>query len=144
MGSSSVNQAIVTGESMPVKKAAGDFLLGGTRNLGKELVCTVHKEQGHSFYAQLVNSAVEASGSKTQEHQSLDTIIEYFVLGVILLSIFAPAADLYRSIGSISAYASFRLAVERSMAILTCACPCALGLAIPSATVAAISKSYGG
>lgn len=144
MGSSLVNQAIVTGESMLVQKAAGDFLLGGTRNLGRELVCAVHKEQGHSFYAQLVNSAVEASGSKTQEHRSLDTIIEYFVLGVILLAIFAPVANIYRSIGSISAYEPFRLVVERSMAILTCACPCALGLAIPFATVAAISNRRGG
>ncbi|KAH7133794.1 hypothetical protein EDB81DRAFT_871221 [Dactylonectria macrodidyma] len=140
-GSSLVNQAIVTGESMPRKKAAGDFLLGGTRNLGGELVCVVDKEQGRSFYAELVNSAVEASGSKAQEYQYLDTITKYFVLGVLLLSVLAPTAYLFRSLGSVPAYDLFRLAVERSMTILTCACPCALGLAIPSATVAATNAA---
>ncbi|KAM5366232.1 hypothetical protein ACJZ2D_010660 [Fusarium nematophilum] len=137
LGSSSVNQAIVTGESLPVTKTVGDFLLGGTRNLGHELVGVVHKEQGRSFYAQLVQGAVEASGSKADEYQYLDAIMKYFVLGVILLAISVPFRDIYRSLGSSGVYESFRLAITRSMTILTCACPCALGLAIPSAVVAA-------
>ncbi|KAJ4178132.1 hypothetical protein NW755_013408, partial [Fusarium falciforme] len=80
LGSASINQAIVTGESMPVKKSVGDFLLGGTRNMGEQLVCVAHKEQGSSFYAQLVQSAVEASGSKSEDFQILDLMMNYFVI----------------------------------------------------------------
>ncbi|KAH7137440.1 HAD-like domain-containing protein [Dactylonectria estremocensis] len=98
-GSSLVNQAIVTGEPMPLKKAGRDILLGGTRNLGGELVCVVDKEQGCSFYAELVNSVVEASGCKAQEYQYPDAITKYFVLGVLLQSILAPTAQLLRFIG---------------------------------------------
>ncbi|KAF4458767.1 P-type ATPase [Fusarium albosuccineum] len=136
LGASSVNQAIVTGESMPIKKSVGDFLLGGTRNLVDELVCVVHKEQGSSFYAQLVQSAVEASGSKADGFQYLDIMMNYFVIIVMSLAVFVPLKDVYWSTSSLD-YESLRLAITRSMTILTCACPCALGLAIPSAVVAA-------
>ncbi|KAF4976855.1 hypothetical protein FZEAL_6539 [Fusarium zealandicum] len=136
LGSSSVNQAIVTGESMPVKKSVGDCLLGGTRNMGNELVGVVHQEQARSFYAQLVQSAVQASGSKGEEYQALDTVMKYFVLCVISLGVWVPLKDIYWSVDSLD-YESLRHAITRSMTILTCACPCALGLAIPSAVIAA-------
>ncbi|KAF4955619.1 hypothetical protein FSARC_11816 [Fusarium sarcochroum] len=135
-GSSSVNQAIVTGESMPVKKNVGDFLLGGTRNLGNEMIAIVHKEQARSFYAQLVQGAVEASGSKADDDQSLDIVMKYFVLCVLSLAVLVPLKDVYWSVHP-TEYETLRQAVIRSMTILTCACPCALGLAIPSAVVAA-------
>lgn len=79
---------------MPVKKSVGDFLLGGSRNLGHELVGVVHKEQANSFYAQLVQSAVEASGSKGEEYQALDIMMKYFVLCVISLALLVPLKEL--------------------------------------------------
>ncbi|KAJ4267027.1 hypothetical protein NW762_003125 [Fusarium torreyae] len=94
LGSSSVNQAVVTGESVPVKKSVGDFLLGGTRNLGNEMVATVHKEQARSFYAELVRGAVEATGSKSEDDQALDIATKNFVLCVISLAILAPLKEL--------------------------------------------------
>ncbi|KAI8663273.1 HMA domain-containing protein [Fusarium keratoplasticum] len=136
LGSASINQAIVTGESMPVRKSVGDFLLGGTRNMGQQLVCVVHKEQGSSFYAQLVQSAVEASGSKSEDFQFLDLTMNYFVIIVMSLAILVPLKDIYWSAHSLN-YTFLRAAILRCMTILTCACPCALGLAIPSAVVAA-------
>ena len=126
---------------MPVKKGVGDFLLGGTRNMGEQLVCVVHKEQGSSFYAQLVQSAVEASGSKSDDFQFLDLMMNYFVILVMSLAVLVPLKDIYWSANSLN-YTFLRLAIMRCMTILTCACPCALGLAIPSAVVAAASKSY--
>ncbi|WAO91618.1 HMA domain-containing protein [Fusarium falciforme] len=136
LGSASINQAIVTGESMPAKKSVGDFLLGGTQNMGEQLVCVVHKEQGSSFYAQLVQSAVEASGSKSEDFQFLDLMMNYFVIIVMSLAILAPLKDIYWSAHSLSD-TFLRVAILRCMTILTCACPCALGLAIPSAVVSA-------
>ncbi|KAM0418767.1 hypothetical protein ACHAPT_012277 [Fusarium lateritium] len=139
LGSSSINQAIVTGESMPVKKEVGDFLLGGTRNMGNQLVCVVHKERGSSFYAQLVQSAVEASGSKSEDFQLLDMLMNYFVIIFMSLAVLIPLKDIYWSANPLN-YTAVRSAMMRCMTILTCACPCALGLAIPSAVVAAASK----
>ena len=124
---------------MPIKKSTAGFLLGGTRNLGNELVSVVHKEQANSFYAQLVQSAVEASGSKGEEYQSLDALMKHLVSFVILLAVLVPLKEIYCSTNSLN-YESFRLAVTRAMTILTCACPWALGLAIPSAIVATASK----
>lgn len=139
LGSSSVNQAIVTGESMPVHKSVGDLLLGGTRNLGGKLIAVVHKEQACSFYAQIGQSAVEASGSKSEETRTFDIAMKYFVSCVMSLALLIPLK--YGS-GKLVDYDCLRQAIIQCMAILTCACPCALGLAIPSAVVAAASKFY--
>ena len=109
--------------------------------MGEQLVCVVHKEQGSSFYAQLVQSALEASGSKSDDFQFLDLMMNYFVIIVMSLAVLVPLKDIYWSANSLN-YTFLRLAIMRCMTILTCACPCALGLAIPSAVVAAASKSY--
>ncbi|KAF4493289.1 long-chain-fatty-acid- ligase [Fusarium agapanthi] len=118
-GKSSINQALITGEALPVQKSVWDFLLGGTRNLGKELVAVVHKEQGYSFYSPLVHGAIEAT------------------VFVMTLAVVVPLKEICTSAGSLS-YEAIRAAMARAMTILTCACPCALGLAIPSAVVAAV------
>ncbi|KAG5792499.1 hypothetical protein H9Q69_008436 [Fusarium xylarioides] len=136
-GSSSINQALITGEALPVQKSVGDFLLGGTRNLGKELVAVVDKEQGNSFYSQLVHGAVEAAGSKDQDNHTVDMVTKYLVAFVMSLAVVVPLKEICSSNESLS-YTAFRSAMARAMTILTCACPCALGLAIPSAVVAAV------
>ncbi|KAF5645828.1 P-type ATPase [Fusarium tjaetaba] len=136
-GTSSINQALITGEALPVRKSVGDFLLGGTRNLGKELVAVVDKEQGNSFYSQLVHGAVEAAGSKDQDNRTVDMVTKYLVGFVMSLALVVPLKDIYISAELLS-YEVIRVAMARAMTILTCACPCALGLAIPSAVVAAV------
>lgn len=117
----------------------GDFLLGGTRNLGKELVAVVDKEQGNSFYSQLVHGAVEAAGSKDQDNRTVDMVTRYLVGFVMSLAAGVPLQEVCASAGPLH-YTAFRSAMARAMTILTCACPCALGLAIPSAVVAAVGK----
>ncbi|KAF5549195.1 aldehyde dehydrogenase [Fusarium mexicanum] len=136
-GTSSINQALITGEALPVQKSVGDFLLGGTRNLGKELVAVVDKEQGNSFYSQLVHGAVEAAGSKDQDNHTVDRVTKYLVGFVMTLGVVVPLKEICTSAGPLS-YEAIRVVMARAMTILTCACPCALGLAIPSAVVAAV------
>ncbi|CAM1509745.1 Fc.00g000800.m01.CDS01 [Cosmosporella sp. VM-42] len=63
--------------------------------------------------------------------------MKQFVLCVIFLAVVVPLKDIYISLGSMGFYYVFRLSITRSMLILTCACPCALGIAIPSAVVVA-------
>ncbi|KAF4341689.1 P-type ATPase [Fusarium beomiforme] len=139
-GTTSINQALITGEAMPVRKPIGDFLLGGTRNLGNELVAVVDKDQRESFYAQLVKGAVEAAGSKDEQNHTLDMITKYLVVCVISLAVLVPLKEICSLAESLS-YEALRYAMARAMTVLTCACPCALGLAIPSAVVAAAGIS---
>ncbi|SCO49173.1 related to P-type ATPase [Fusarium fujikuroi] len=136
-GTSSINQALITGEALPVQKSVGDFLLGGTRNLGNELVAVVDKEQGNSFYSQLVHGAVEAAGSKDEDNRTVDMVTKYLVGFVMSLAVLVPLKEIYTATESLS-YETIRVAMARAMTILNCACPCALGIAIPSAVVAAV------
>lgn len=138
-GSSSVNESIVTGESLPVEKTAGDLVLGGTRNLNCEMICMVRKEKELSFYSEVLQSASNSLSSKSSEYEYINTLTRYFVIGVLTLALIVPLVNGARSGLLFWTFRGFQTAVMQSMSILTCACPCALGLAIPSAVVAAIS-----
>jgi P-type E1-E2 ATPase len=137
-GSSLIGQAIVTGESLPARKNAGDFLLGGTRNLSSRLVCAVQREKNDSFYTKLVQSAVESSSTSLNDHEFIDTITRHFVAVVMGLAFFAPCYSQYPLIGKVPMYQIVHGWITHTITILTCACPCAISLAIPSAVVAAI------
>lgn len=135
-GSSLVNQAVVTGESIPARKNPGDFLYGGTRNLNGSLTCVVYKEKHHSFYAQLVENVTNINTSKGA-FEYVDILTQYFVTVVILVAVLVPLTEQYMLLGTRPPYDALRSYVARCMTILVCACPCALGSAIPSAIVAA-------
>ncbi|VUC28831.1 unnamed protein product [Clonostachys rosea] len=142
-GSSLIGQAIVTGESLPARKTTGDFLLGGTRNLSSRLVCAVQREKSDSFYTKLVQSAVESSSTSSNDHEFIDTITRHFVAVAMGLSFFAPYYSLYPLIGKDPLYQIVHEWIAHTITILTCACPCAISLAIPSAVVAAIVTACG-
>lgn len=139
-GSSLVNQAVVTGESIPAKKDVGDFLYGGTRNLNGSLTCVVHKEKGQSFYAQLVENVTSLNTTKEEPFSYVETLTRYFVTVVILLSASVPVVEQYLLPGTANAYEVLRHCIARCMTILVSACPCALGSAIPSAIVGTTCK----
>ncbi|CAG9936416.1 unnamed protein product [Clonostachys rosea f. rosea IK726] len=142
-GSSLIGQAIVTGESLPARKNAGDFLLGGTWNLSSRLVCAVQREKNDSFYTKLVQSAVESSSTSSNDHEFIDTITRHFVAVVMGLAFFAPCYSQYPLIGKVPMYQIVHGWITHTITILTCACPCAISLAIPSAVVAAIVTACG-
>lgn len=141
-GSSLVNQAVVTGESIPARKNAGDFLYGGTRNLNGPLTCVVYKEKHHSFYAQLVENVTSINTTKEAAFEYVDILTQYFVTVVILVAVLVPLTEQYMLLGTRPPYEALRSYVARCMTILVCACPCALGSAIPSAIVAATCECF--
>lgn len=141
-GSSLVNQAVVTGESIPAKKNEGDFLYGGTRNLNGSLTCVVYREKHHSFYEQLLENVTSIHTSKEGSYGYVDTLTQYFVTVVILVAVLVPAIEQYLLFGFQPPYDALRNSITRCMTILVCACPCALGSATPSAIVAATCKFY--
>ncbi|KAF4829325.1 Silver exporting P-type ATPase [Colletotrichum tropicale] len=137
-GSSLVNQSMLTGESLPVRRDVGDIIMGGTRNLHGRLVCVVKNEKGQSFYSKLLESVADSSATKSDSDALLDGIIKYFVTAVIFFAIVLPSLEVFRLNFLRPNYQHIRLAVARSMTILMSACPCALGLAIPSAVATAV------
>ncbi|KAK6387341.1 hypothetical protein LTS17_000608 [Exophiala oligosperma] len=144
-GTSTVNQSLITGEALPITKSLGDSLLAGTQNLNGSLSCVVNREREESFYAQLVRSVSEAGANKIKGQDVIDTVTRWFSLVVVLLAFSSPTIELYyqqklsRPVGFYVAMCRF---VERVMTILVSACPCALGLAVPSAVVASIDAAH--
>lgn len=137
-GTSTVNEAIVTGESMPKAKSTGDFLLAGTRNGPGHLECIVNQNQEGSFLSQLIRTVEDASASKATVQEGVDKITKYFVGFVFLLST-AVSARLFLKLEPETGFIlALNLASQRMMAILAAACPCALGLATPCAIMAGI------
>lgn len=137
-GISSVNEAIVTGESVPKTKAKGDFILAGTRNGPGHLEAIVNQDQQGSFLSQLIKSVEDASASKATIQEGIDKITQHFVSFVFAVSL-AVSVWLFLELDpKISPTLKLNLASQRMMTILAAACPCALGLATPCAIMAGI------
>ena len=139
-GSSQVDESIVTGENRPISKTVGDFLLAGTRNGSGTLTAVVRKQSEESSITKLVNSVAEATANKASVQMHIDWITHYFAIGIISLAVIYGLATMVWMDPRISLSIRINYASEKCMAILTAACPCALGLATPSAIMAGIGK----
>ena len=147
MGYSSVNEAIATGESMPVDKSKGDRAIGATVNQQGTLVVEVTRTGSDTFLAQMIRLVQEAQGSKVPIQQLADRVTGYFVPFVLVLAVMTfatwmvAAEPLHRWAESASTVlpwvnaelSPLALAAFNTIAVLVVACPCALGLATPMA-----------
>jgi Cu+-exporting ATPase len=125
-GGSSVDEAMLTGESMPVTKAVGDTVFGATINLSGAFQMRATKVGEDTVLAQIVRMVSEAQGNKAPIQKLADTVSGIFVPVVLGIAV-ATAAGWYLFTGDLSQ--SFVPAV----AVLLIACPCSLGLATPTA-----------
>ncbi len=137
-GHSAVDQSMITGESMPVEKKPGDEVIGGTVNKEGVLVVKASKVGNDTMLAQVVKLVEEAMGRKPPIQRLVDKVAGYFafiVMGVALATfltwyVVTPAgAHLVAT------------ALIPAVAILVVACPCALGLATPTAVMVGMGKS---
>ena len=133
-GYSSVDQSMVTGESIPVSKKAGDEVIGATINKSGLLKIKATKVGEATTLAQIVKMVQEAIASRAPMQKLADIISSYFVPIVILISVLSFAfwyfiADL-----------QFPLAMTMLISVLIIACPCALGIATPSAIIIGAGK----
>ncbi len=153
-GESSVDESLATGESMPVEKQEGDEVIGATINKHGVLRVRATKVGKETFLSQVIKMVEEAQGSKIPIQEFADRITGMFVPVVILIALLTFTAwlvfpDLF---GSIAAWAStfipwvnpamsaVALALFATVAVLVIACPCALGLATPTALMVGSGK----
>ena len=125
-GASNVNEAMLTGESMPVAKGTGDRVFAATANGEGMLRCRATGVGEHTLLAGIIRLVAEAQGSKAPVQRLADRISAVFVpvVCVIALATFAG----WWLIGG-----QFSVALINAVAVLVIACPCALGLATPTA-----------
>ena len=136
-GSSALDESMLTGEPLPVEKRAGDTVIGATLNKSGSFVFRATKVGRDTALAQIVRLVEEAQGSKAPMQRLADSVASYFVPAV--LGIAALTFALWLVFGPETARLSF--AVSTAIAVLIIACPCALGLATPTAIMVGTGKA---
>lgn len=134
-GDTAVDEKVVTGESMPVNKKAGDKVIGATVNTFGLFKFKAEKVGKDTLLYQIVRMVEEAQATKAPIQGLADKIAEYFVPFIILLS-FVVFGMWYFVFDF-----PFREGLTRAIAVLVISCPCALGLATPMALIVGIGKS---
>ena len=134
-GSTSVDESMVTGESVPVEKEAGDWVIGGTIN-GTGAVLMEAKRVGQdTMLAQIVRMVSEAQRSRAPIQRVADVVAGYFVPVVVLGAV--VTFGVWASIGPEPRLA---YALVNAVAVLIIACPCALGLATPMSIMVGMGR----
>jgi Cu+-exporting ATPase len=125
-GNSSANEAMLTGESLPVAKASGDKVFAATINGDGLLRCRATGVGSHTLLAGIIRLVEEAQGSKAPVQRLADKVSAIFVPVVVVIA-------LLTFIGWWALAGDFTQAMVNAVAVLVIACPCALGLATPTA-----------
>lgn len=128
-GRSDIDEQLITGESMPVAKANGDIVVGGAVNGTGELHIKVTRVGEDTTLAKIVRLVENAQSGKAPIQRLVDKVSAVFVPIVIIIALMAFA-------GWLLAGAGIEIAVVNAVSVLVIACPCALGLATPTAIVA--------
>jgi Cu+-exporting ATPase len=124
-GDSAVDESMLTGESMPVDKKTGDAVYGGTINRSGSLRFEARKVGRATALQQMIELVRQAQGSRAPVARLADVVSGYFTVGVLAIAVVTFLVWL--------AFRPFPFALERFVAVLIIACPCALGLATPTA-----------
>lgn len=134
-GSSSVDESMLSGEPIPVEKNAGDRVLAGTINQKGAFTMEATSVGGTTVLAQIVQMVQSAQGSKAPVQRIVDKISGIFVPVVVLLSFLTFVCWLV-----IGGESYFSYALLSAVSVLVIACPCALGLATPTALIVGMGK----
>ena len=133
-GNASVNEAIITGESLPLEKKPKDMLIGGSLILDGTVKAQVTAEAKDSVLSNIINLVKQAQGEKPPVQQMADRISAIFVpvvLGIAAVTFIANYIILQE----------FTPSLMRSIAVLVIACPCAMGLATPAAIAVGLGRA---
>ena len=131
-GQSSVNESMATGESLPVEKKTGDEVIGSTINQEGVLKVEATKIGKDTFLAQVVKLVEEAQRSRVPIQEFADKVTSYFVPVVLLIALLTVLGWLIAG--------NWFVAIVAAITVLIIACPCALGLATPTALTVGIGR----
>ncbi|MGI0096893.1 MAG: copper-translocating P-type ATPase, partial [Nitrosopumilaceae archaeon] len=136
-GHSAVDESMITGESMPVEKKPNDVVIGGTVNREGALVIRAEKVGNDTMLSQIVNLVEDAMGKKPPMQRLVDKVAGYFAIIVLIV-----AAVTFMSWYFVAPLGEHHLALSLipAVAVLVVACPCALGLATPTAVMVGMGK----
>ncbi|MEG1615728.1 MAG: heavy metal translocating P-type ATPase [Bacteroidales bacterium] len=134
-GTSAVDESMISGEPIPVEKKAGDKVLTGTINQKGSFVMEATQVGGETVLAQIIRMVQEAQGSKAPVQRIVDKAAGIFVPVVIVLAVITFAV--WMAFGGTS---NLSYAILSAVSVLVIACPCALGLATPTALMVGIGK----
>jgi P-type Cu+ transporter len=132
LGGSNVDEAMITGESMPVSKKVGDSVIGGTINKEGVLQARAIKVGSDTVLSQIIMMVERAQGSKAPIEDMADRVSAVFVPIVLVVALIVFLIWL--------ATGNFSMALVSAIGILVIACPCALGLATPTAIIVGTGK----
>ena len=135
-GASYVDEAMITGEPVPVSRKAGGKVIGATLNTNGTLVIRAERIGSETMLAQIIQMVAQAQRSKAPMQKMADVVSTYFVLSVVsiaLLSFFAW--------GLFGPQPSWVFGLINAVSVLIIACPCALGLATPMSIMVASGKA---
>ncbi len=135
-GASNIDESMITGEPLPVKKQTGDAVVGATINQTGSFVMTVGKVGSDTLLSQIVQMVSKAQRSRAPIQKTADTVASYFVPGVLFAAVLTFIA--WSVWGPEPAMA---LGLINAVAVLIIACPCALGLATPVSIMVGIGRA---
>lgn len=134
-GKTYVDEAMMTGEPVPVKKQMHDTVIGGTVNQQGSIRIQTTAVGANTTLAKMIQTVAEAQRSKAPLQRLADVFAKYFVIIVLLISVLTFAAWM------VFGGAQFDLALMCAVAVLIIACPCALGLATPMSVMATTGRA---
>ena len=133
-GNTAIDESMLTGESLPVEKGVGDGVIAGSINKNGMINYSVTKTGDDTVLAQIIGLVENAQNDKAPIARAADVISGYFVPVVIALAVVSAAAWMFAGEG-------IAFATEIFVSVLVIACPCALGLATPTAIMAGTGKA---
>ncbi len=134
-GSSSVDESTITGESIPADKLPGDHVYAGTHNINGSFILTAKQVGSETVLSRIIETVRQAQGSKAPVQKTVDKVAGVFVPVVIIVSVISFI--IWMIAGGEQAFSHALLAM---VTVLVIACPCALGLATPTAVTVAMGK----
>jgi len=132
-GSTAIDQSMITGESMPVTRTVGDEVIGATLNKQGMIKFKATRVGRETALAQIIRLVEQAQGSKAPIQRLVDKVSAVFVPTVIVIAVLTFALWMLGS-------SDFTTSMIRMVAVLVIACPCAMGLATPTAIMVGIGK----
>jgi Cu+-exporting ATPase len=135
-GSSAIDEAMLTGEPLPVTKRPGDQVIGATMNTAGSLVIRAEKVGAQTMLAQIVQMVAQAQRSKAPLQRLADVVAGYFVVVVVAIALIS-----FFAWGFFGGEQGWVFGLINGVSVLIIACPCALGLATPMSIMVATGKA---